>query len=335
MGNSYALIAQESTYGTAPASGYWDLQVNEDTHKARAPFVITRSGMRRNAAAPRAAGRRHIDKGGEGTITVDGISNGLGILFRTAASTAASAVASGGTLAYEQIFTFTHNGPPLGRSVTTEWYRDQEDGDYDWYQYRGGRCMQLDYGVGLDELLVWGFQMDYIASSRLTVDPARTPVTVEPDTVFSWADPTITLTPLEGGGGAAECLQSVSGSIPTGIDVDRWCLKKGTNRHQPARNKIVEPTGSLTWKYQTPTYYDAFKDGDQFSLSILFEGDEAIEDTTVPSVEILHPCIEFVEPNDPQASVDDSTMQDLPFVVLDDETNPHTTITVITSDTAL
>ena len=330
MSNGYALFAKENTWGTAPGSGYRELEVNTDGHKTSRE-VLTHRGLRSAGSAPRASGRRGQKLKGTGTIEVPGFSNGLGILMRAAASTAASAVHSGGTLAYDQTYTWTGVGVPAGRSVTTELYRDREDGTFDAYTYTGGRCTQLEIGQDLAGLLAFKFGMDYKTVVRQNSLPSRSPVEVTPDLIYGWEDAQIRLIAVGGGSPVAKCVESFNLTIPNELDVDNWCLNRGTTRHQPTRKGLPAPTGALKMKYQEPTFYDAFVAGTQFELVADWIGSTAIEDTTFPSLTISLACIEF-SGDDPEVTVDEYTMQDLPFVVLDNETDPAVSVEFVTSD---
>ena len=51
MSNGYAIIANEATYDTAPASGWREVGISGDAHQSRQD-VITPNLIRRNASAP-------------------------------------------------------------------------------------------------------------------------------------------------------------------------------------------------------------------------------------------------------------------------------------------
>lgn len=330
MSNGYALLASETTTGTTPSSGYRRLEVATDGHKTR-DEVLRYEGLRPSASAPSTSGRRIIAKGGEGTIEVPGFANGLGILLRAAASTAASAVHSGGTDAYDQTYTWTAAGPPTNRAITTEIYRDRKSGTYDAFTYSGGRVTSLEIGQDLDQHLMLKFIMDYLSVARPGSLPSRTPTIVEPDFIYAWPDAQIILTP-DGGSPSTECVSSFGLTLPTEVDVNDWCLKRGTTRHEPLRKGRPSPTGKIDWKYQAPTYYDAFRAGTVFSLEANWLGSTVIEGSTYPGLTIEVPAIAFTG-EDPEITKDEATTQALPFEVLDNGTDPAVTITVVTSDT--
>jgi hypothetical protein len=332
MSNGYLLFASETTWGTVPGSGWRSIEASSDGHKTAQEY-LQHKGLRAGRAAPSVDGRRIVKQKGTGSIEVPGFANGLGIFFRAAASTAATAVHSGGTLAHDQVFTWTSAGIPEDRAISTEVYRDRRSGTFDAYTYSGGRVVSLEIGQTLDDLLKFTFNMDYKAVLRQSVLPTRTPTEVDPDFVYAWPDATISFDPVGGDPAVEECVASFSLTIPNELDVDDWCLKAGTERHQPVRQAAPSPTGEITWKYQDPTYYDAFVAGEIFSLTATWEGSTVIEGSTLPSCTIEIPAVAFTG-DDPEITVDNPTMQSMPFEVLDNGTDPAVTITFVTSDAA-
>lgn len=329
MSNGYLLVASETTWGTTPSSGYRAIEAGTDGHKT-AQEVLQHKGLRAGRAAPSSTGRRNVKQRGTGTIEVPGYSNGLGILFRSAASTAASAVHPSGTLAYDQVYTWTDAGIPEDRAITTEVYRDRRSGTFDAYTYSGGRNTSMEIGQTLDGLLSLKFGYDYKSVVLQGTLPTRTPTEIDPDLIYAWPDATISIGPASGSE-TSECVASFDLTVPSEVDVDDWCLKKGTSRHQPTRKGAPSPTGSVTWKYQAPDYYSAFVAGTIMSMTAFWEGDTPIEGSTKPSLKIEIPALAFTG-DDPEVTPDAPTMQSMPFEVLDNGTDPALTITIVTSD---
>lgn len=323
-------VAAETTYGTVPASGWREYEFTSDDHNATQETLQHR-GLRRASGAPRVSGRRIIDKGGSGTLPIPAMDTGLGLLLRAAASTASSGVVSGGTDAYEQVFTWTDAGPPSNRALSVEPYRARLNGTSDAYTFRGGRVTQLEIGQNIDEHLMFTLTMDYVGAARQASDPGRTVTEVIPDFIYAWRDVNITLTP-DGGSGTVECFESFSLTFPLGMDTEAWCLKRNAAKEQPQRTTLPVPTGSLNGRYIKPEFYDAWRAGTIYSLEAEWEAPTAIEDTTKPTLRVEIPAIAWTG-EDPKAAVAGPTMQNLPFEVLDNETDPVMTITYITADT--
>lgn len=329
MSTGYAIVATESTYDTAPASGWREVGISGDAHQSRQD-VLAPNLIRRNASAPRVSDQRVINKGATGTLSTLGFSNGLGILFAASVADSSSGVVSGGTLAYEQVFEFGAEAP--AGSISTEFYRDRRSGTLDAFTYTGGKVTQVQFTQSLDGHLAIVFSMDYGSVERQSSDPSRTVTTVTPDFTYAWPDATISLAPV-GDTAVDECVSSFDLTLPNALDVEDWCIKRGTGRHEPTRNATPAPTGTINWRYQAPTYFDAFLAGEVFELTANWQAPDVIEDTTYPSLTITVPAIRFTG-EDPQIAADGPTTQNLPFAVLDNGTDPAATLTIVTSDTA-
>lgn len=336
------ICAAETTYATAPASGWRKVRSSTDNHQTQMAVMTHRAIGDASGGAPALEGSRVAQRNATGTLTVPVASNGLGILFEAAASSSTSGVVSGGTLAYEQVFTFGANAAPTGTSVTTGIYRTRRDGTTDWWNYVGGKPTQIEFGQSIAQdaggFLTATFAMDYQDASRLTVDPSRTVTTPAPMVTYAWEDALITLQPLDEAGAPdgspnTECLSSFSLTLPMQLDVEDYCLKAGTSRHEPTRNGLPAPTGQAVWTYQHPRYYDAFVAGQAFSVSAVWAGTEAIEASTMPSLTIELGAIRLTG-EDPQVAVDAKATQNMPFEVLSVGGAPAVVLTFITSDAA-
>ncbi len=344
------ICALEDVYGEAPAAGWQSNGLNADGHKSRQD-ELKRSTLKRRTGAPTLGGVRLIDKGAEGTIEFDGATNGLGIYLACTASTAESALV--GTDAYEQTFEWTSAGVPEGRSLASRAYRDRRDGTEDVWDYTGGKPTGVEIGQNLDGFVTFKFPMDYLKANRLTGSALTAALGLDESDIedieaiegylpYAWPDAIITLTPLTFPAGVRtlgtpeeECLSSFTVNLLNGADVEDWCLKRGTTKHEPTRSTVPESTGTLEWKYQHPRYYDAFRSGAPFALSANWEAPIAIEGSTYPSLTIDLATIVFHEANDPELDPAGPTMQSMPFAVRDDETgNPVATITYVTTDDA-
>lgn len=340
------LTAPEPSYGVVPTTGWQSNGLNTDSFKSRQD-ILQRQVLRRRTAAPPLAGRRIIDRGGEASIEIDAGTNGLGLYLAAAASTAESAVVMGGTDAYQEVFEWTADGPPVGdSSIAALVYRSLLDGVENpdaaegIWQYAGGKVTEFEVGQNLDGFLTMKFSMDFLTAALLDADPdyLYEDVFADTDFLYAWPDAEITITPKdpEDGDPATECLSAFSFTLPTGVNVNRWCLKRGTGKHEPSRNQTPKPTGTLEWLPEHTRYYEAFRNGTPFSVTADWQAPVAIEGSTFPSLTIEIGTIVFEEPNDPEAQIDDDTKQTAPFVILDDESgDPVVTITQVTTDTTL
>jgi len=346
--SGYILNAPEATYGAGSSTGWRDTGINADNLKARQD-LLERKTLTRRTGAPKLAGRRIIDKGGEGDLQIDVGTNGLGMYLKPAASTSASDLVEDAEAAYLQRFTWTDAGPPSGAgcSIVSEVYRERQSGEFDPWSFKGGKPTKWALSQDLSGFLVLTLTMDYLSAVLLGSDPGRTPTTPDVSFQYAWPDALITLTPLTYPAGVrtlgtpeTECLSSFSLEVDLAVDAEAWCLKRGTTKHEPKRASVPAPTGTIEWKYQHPRYWTAFRNGTPFNVTAQWQAPVAIETVegspVYPSLEIGLGTIVFQEPNDPESKVDGPTEQSMPFVVVDDEQgDPVITWDQVTSDAAL
>jgi hypothetical protein len=332
----YILNALEGTYGVAPASGWIDYGLNDtDGHKAMQE-TYKRNVLRPHTAAPRLADRRIVDLGGEGTLKWDASTNGTGKFLAASASTATSAVVDGGTDAYLQSFAWTAVGPPANRSLASLVARSHEDGStYDFWDFLGGRVRSTKIAITTTGMIVVEQDVRYKSATLLGADPERTYTTINPEYLWSWPEFRIGLTPKAGGATVYEAVKSFDLTIPNELDDDNRRIKRTDSIGMPKRKGTPAPSGTLNFNYEKSLYWEAFRSGDAFVVSVDGVAPVAVEGSTFPSLSIELGTIVFEESNDPEAKPQDYTDQQAPFVVLDDDSgDPVITWDQVTSDTA-
>lgn len=333
MADRKFLIGAEASYGTT-ATTWRRLQFEDDDHTS-AQSELSWVGIGGGAlGAPPLDTSVTVAKGGTGTLKCPIYANGLGILNRAAGTTFTSTVVDGGTDAYEQVTTFGASGPPANRSVSVLKDADRYGGTLDHYLYKGGTPTQVEYTLDVDGFAMAAYSLDYSDVTREGSYPtgASSPTTPTIDTLFHWRNTGgPTLIDLSNDDDFSDCVKSIKVTIPLALDTEDWCIGPGA-KHRPERNAIPEPSIEITWRYQDPRYFDAYKAGTPFSLVWTMQGPVAIEDTTFPSFTIEVPAFKY-DPNDPKISVTEATMQTMPAKVKSNGTDPAVTVTQVTSDT--
>lgn len=327
MANSSLIVAPQATWGTAATTGWREYEVDSDGHKTRTK-PRDYKGIRSATGAKTTRNYRQVVEGGDGVISLPAFSNGLGILFATMFDSAASALHPSGTLAHDQTFLWGPAGPPATKNITTVVRRERSDNTtVDDFKYEGGRGVQLELTQDVDGNLMFKFTYDYRSVTRANLSsPSITQV--DADLIYGWDDATITVD------GDDSCFKSFGLTLPTGIDVDDKCIKRGDTRHIPMRKGTPEPSGTANGKYGNPDMFDAFISGVPLPLAAHWQGPVAIEGSTFPSLDINLGAIRFTG-EDPEISIDEATMQNLPFEILDNEDDPVVEIKFTTSDAAL
>lgn len=322
--SGYIITALEDTYATAPATGWQSDGIPSDNLKSRQD-VLERNVLRPRLGTAPLAGRRIIDKGGEGTLPVQVATLGTGKYLRCAASTTAVALVDGSSLAVEEVYGWTRDGVPENdrTSLSAEAYRERPGGaggfdGYDAFLYVGGKVMTWKLTANLEGFLVLELTMDFAPGGmRQTVDPARSIEIIDADH-YAWPDLDLVLTPIDGGPDV-DCVRGLELTNDNKLDDNDWCMQRGSTKHEPTRTSDLVISGSLDCKYRDPQFFDAFKDGAAYAVSLHGEMPDEIDTGIVPSIDILVGAIVFQEPNDPEAKVDGPTEQALPFVVRDPE----------------
>lgn len=333
MANSSLIVAPETDgWGVVPTTGWRELEVLSDGHTTRIGDAKY-NGIRSGTGAPTSRNRRRFVDGGDGTIEIGGFSNGLGILNATVFETSDSVVHPDGTDAHVQTFRWGIGSAPTSKSVAVELRRLRKGtSTLDAYTHSGGRAVQMEVAQDVDGNLAFKYVMDYKDVVRQPVLPARTIAEVEPDVVYNWRDATITI------GGVPVCIKSFGLTLPTGIDVDDKCMIRDDNRHVPTRKGTPAPTGTISWDYGSPEFYDAFINAEELPLEATWVGPVAIEgedeEAIFPGLTISLGAICY-SAGDPSISIDEATKQELPFEILDNETDAVVELVNVTSDTAL
>ena len=125
-GKNYVEIAHETTFATAPSTGWRGVEAADDSHQAN---VLTqqRSGIRRGKQGPMALGASSIVRGGTGTIKTHLLSNGLGLLLLAAIGAPTITTPSGATLARKHVYAWSSTASTF--SLATIVGREMTDGN--------------------------------------------------------------------------------------------------------------------------------------------------------------------------------------------------------------
>lgn len=337
-GKNYVEIAHETTFATAPSTGWRGVEAADDSHQAN---VLTqqRSGIRRGKQGPMALGASSIVRGGTGTIKTHLLSNGLGLLLRAAIDAPTITTPSGATLARKHVYAWSSTASTF--SLATIVGREMTDGNVDHDVYTGGQVTEFKMAQGLgpdgggvtsDTLATCEFGVDYAAVDRAKAANGSTAYP-DPLLAFGLGECTLSLGP-DLGDLDPECLNKFEATFPTGLDLANRCISGSLAREKATRGEIPKPTLSLGRRYKSRALYDAFLDGDVMAFRAEWVGPTEIETGFPPSVRLDIPAIRLTG-STPQMSEDAATTQDLPAEVLWNGTDPLATLTLVTTDTAV
>lgn len=319
--NFWTIGEETVAWGTKATTLTRGIENQTDDVTPNVEFMQSR-GMRPATVATPTGRSVAVPRGGQHVITVDLLSESLGLLFASVASSVATTTPSGATNARLHTFTPTTSGP--AKSFTLHAGRAPIGGTVLHHDYLGCMAEQLNLALNPKGLPVLKTTFNY---KELDTDAASvTPAYPTAPHVYRDIDCTVT---IDGNG---ECLKSADFTIPTGLDMERWRICSG-GREKPLLNTRVEPTGTLAIDYDDDTWHDAWLAGTELEdLVILFTGPE-IESGFDNFVRITFPLIQLTG-SSPKVGLDMTPEQGLPFRVLDNGTDPAWTIEYQNAETA-
>jgi hypothetical protein len=300
-------IAEESTYGTfvSPTRAY---EGKADTF-TRDTMQLDSVGFRRNLQTLRSDRSDTITLGATGSIETDVLTKGHGLLLKHLLGTSAIAQ-QGATAAYLQTFNSNDIGPAT--SYTTQVSRVDSGGVLRTFSYNGCMATGLNITQNLDEALK--LTIDFDAEEEVTTESEATPAYPASADVFDF-----TMATVEIGDSAVSSFTSFSLDADLALKTDRRFLKGAATKSIPKRSDL--------------TQYAAFTAGTIFKLELIVSYPTAIAGTDYPKFHVTLPACKWTG-STPVASIDDMSTISLPFVALDNGTDPAMQIQYMSTDTA-
>lgn len=316
-------VGREATYGT-PAALTRSFEAKSDAHKRKQAYLES-VGMRSGMQTLRSDRRKPVNMGAEGSLEVDVLNKGLGLLLEQCFGSSAI-VQEGLTAAWMQTHTTTADGP-LGKSLTVQQVRPPVSGAVLPFTYHGGKATkwELTQKAGSAELLKLKLDLDYedVDTTTAAAAPAY-PATAD---VFSWLDCDITIA------GAAVHATEFSLKGDNQLDVDRRFLRRSALKKEPRRQASPTYDGNLTAEFEDLTAYNRFVSGEIVSLIATWTGADIL--AGVPF--LLRATVAAVQftGDTPEVSLSKLPDQKMPFRVLHNGTDPAVKVEYRSTDTAL
>ena len=314
-------IAEESTYGTfvSPTRAY---EGKADTF-TRDTMQLDSVGFRRNLQTLRSDRSDTITLGATGSIETDVLTKGHGLLLKHLLGTSAIAQ-QGATAAYLQTFNSNDIGPAT--SYTTQVSRVDSGGVLRTFSYNGCMATGLNITQNLDEALK--LTIDFDAEEEVTTESEATPAYPTSADVFDF-----TMATVEIGDSAVSSFTSFSLDADLALKTDRRFLKGAATKSIPKRSSVPTYTGTIEGEFADLTQYAAFTAGTIFKLELIVSYPTAIAGTDYPKFHVTLPACKWTG-STPVASIDDMSTISLPFVALDNGTDPAMQIQYMSTDTA-
>ncbi|RMH85145.1 MAG: hypothetical protein D6683_01360 [Actinomyces sp.] len=316
-------VGVETTYGT-PVTPTRSFEAKADSFK-REQAQIESVGFRASMHTVRSDRRRQINMGGSGTLELDVLNKGMGLLLQGLLSST-----TGPTLVGTSAYTQQHDsGSTLsGKSFTIQFVRDVVDGSTQAFTHHG--CVATGWSIsqGTDGFLEMSIDFDFEDVDTATA--AATPAYPASATGFDWTQAVVTLNSV-----AFADARSFELTADLGVKTDRRYLRGSALKKQPRRSGVPSYTGTIEADFTSTTEYDAFVAGTVMPLNVKWShAANAIETGHTFEFEVDIAAIQF-DGESPEASLSDITTQRLPFKVLHDGTNPAVSLKVKSTDSSL
>jgi hypothetical protein len=314
------LVGKETTYGT-PAALSRAYEAQSDTWQ-RTQEALESVGFRSGTHALRSDRRRQINMGAEGSIEMDAMSSGLGLLLQGVFGATSGPTEIGSTGAFTSTFTTTSDASAI--SFTIQKLIATNTGAVQPFTYHGAVITDFELSQDVGGFLTVKFDFDSEDEDKST--GAGTPTYPATGKPFDWTQAAVTVA-----GNALEAT-AFSFSADMGLKTDRRFLKSSGLKSQPKRAAMPDYSGQLSAEFTNTAQYDAFVAGSIFAVTATWTGD-AIS-TEFERITLTLPACQY-DGSTPEASIDDMTAQTLPFKVLHNGTDPAVTLAYTSVDAAL
>ena len=316
-------VGVESTYGTAvaPTRAY---EAKADTFTRDVEYIQS-IGFRRDMQTIRSDRDDTISLGATGSIEMDVMDKGLGLLLQHALGTASGPTQQGSTSAYLQTHA-TSDSLPTG-SYTVQVSRVDNSGTLRTFTYEGSQITGWNISQELGAATSMTFNFDSENEQTSTGEATPSYITSTDPYVFTEAA-------IEINDSAITSFTSFSIDGDLGAKTDRRFLAGSATKSQPKRSSVPSYTGTVSGEFASLTQYAAFVAGTTFKLEFICTKGTAIEGAYYPFFHVTMPVCKWTG-STPVASLDDLTTIELPFTVLDNGTDAAVTITYLSTDTSV
>ena len=316
-------VAVEAAYGTASSATPRSFEIKADTLSRDVEFIDS-VGFRRDQQTLRSDRSDTISLGASGSIEMDVMDKGLGLLLQYALGTATGPTQQAATAAYLQTHA-TSDSLPTG-SYTAQMSRVDSSGTLRPFTYEGTQITGWNITQELGAATSMSFDVDCENEQTSTGEYTPTYVASTDPYVFTEAA-------IEINDSAITSFTSFSLDASLGAKTDRRFLQGSATKGQPKRSSLPTYTGTISGEFASLTQYAAFVAGTTFKLEFICTKGTAIAGSYYPYFHVTMPVCKWTG-STPVASLDDMSTIELPFTCLDNGSDAAVTITYMSTDTA-
>jgi hypothetical protein len=315
-------LGVESTFGTAVApTRAFEAQADTFTRDTE---QIESVGFRRDMQTLRSDRYDTISLGATGSIEVDVLNKGHGLLMQHLLGASAGPTQQASTAAYLQTFSTNDTGP--AGSYTIQVSRVDSGGSLRTFTYEG--CTPTGFNITQELGAATKMRIDYDAETEQNSTAEATPAYPSSADVFVYTDATIEIDDS-----AATNFTSFSLDGDLGMKTDRRFLTGSATKSQPKRSSVPSYTGTLNAEFADLTNFNKYINGTTFKLEFIATMGTAIAGSYYPYFHVTMPVCMFTGTT-PVASLDDMTTAEYPFTVLDNGSDAAVSITYMSTDTS-
>lgn len=311
--------AAEPSYGTYQAPTRF-LEFNSQSFAADVAKVMA-AGLGRGRFNRHDRTRTYI-RGAAGAVEHEVTTKGFGLLFEHCLGQNTVTTPGGATL--RRLHTIIPESTGLrGKSLTVQAGIPDVTGTVQPLTFLGGKVADWELKAAVDEILKLSMSLDF---KTVRVSDALAAATY-PSSARNlyWVDGALTV------GGSAYPVKTVSIKGTNGLATDRRSL--GNTKREPLAAAFAGIEGTFEGEFEDRDLYDAFVAGTQMALVLTFASDTIIEAANPYKLTATLPVIEW-KGSTPSVSGPGVVPQQLPFVALDNGTDPIIKLEYETTDTA-
>lgn len=313
-------LAAESTYGTAVTADhfYEDVSCEFDLIQEE----IESAALRADNLVLRQDRRVNDRRGVEGSIELEVMTSGFGLIFLHMLGAVAITTPGGGTLSRDH----THTIADLyGKSLTIQGGTPDVGGVVRPFNWLGCKVASWELSQETGGLLMLNLTIDGMDEDA-DGTPALASAIFPARNIYHHGQCAVT---VDAGAFDASTL-SLSGD--NALATERRFLRASTLKKEPIHEGLREFTGELVGEFESLTAYNRFVSKTPAAVVFTWTG-ALIEGAINYKLQITMPSVIFTGET-PKVSGPGIVEQPLPFKVLNDGTNPPLTIVYTTTDTA-
>jgi len=313
-------VGKESTYGT-PATLTTGFEGKADSFQ-RAQEPLESMGFRPGMQALRSDRRTQVNMGGEGSLEIDVLDEGFGLLMQAMLGSITGPTQVAATTAYTSTAATTVDDP--NDSYTVQVNRIDMGGNRRNFTHHG--CVMTGWSLTqeVSGLLVAAMAFDFEDVDTTTTAGSSTYPSAKP---FNWTQCVVSLD------GDATDVNSFSLEAELGLKTDRRFLRGSELKKRPVRSAMPSFSGAVDMEFEDLTVYNDFVAGNVVPIVATWTGSE-IESGHNYSLTVTLPACQY-DGESPVVSMDDVPTQAVPFRVLHNGSDAAVTMAYKSTDTSL